>query len=132
MKDIVVHVLDSVCATNGRDPEAKALIEAARSFGTVETLESALSAERAKFQAEISRLTAQHESEVKALQAKLEAIEEKSVTASELEVLQVIRKKSSAEAAEHVAELKRRDDQLAEVVAEGEARRQQIKALYGL
>jgi glucose-6-phosphate isomerase len=132
MKDIVVHVSDAVCAANQRDPEATALIEAAKSFGTVETLENALAAERAKAQAEINRLTAQHNAEVDALRAKLAAIEERAVTDAELEILKVIRKKADMESAQFQGEIKRRDEQLAAIVAEQEARKQQIRALYGL
>ena len=132
MKDIVVHVSDSVCAANNRDPEATALIEAARTFGTVETLESALAAERAKAQAEINRLTAQHNAEVDALRAKLAAIEERAVTDAELEILRSVRKKAEVESAQYQSEIKVRDDQLSAIVAEQEARKQQIRALYGL
>jgi hypothetical protein len=131
MKDIVVHILDSVCAANNRDPEAAALIDAAKTFGTVETLENALAAEKAKCQAEINRLTMQHEAEVNELKAKLTSIEENQITAEELEILRAVRKKSVAESAKYEAELKLRDDQLSQVVAEGEARKQQIRALYG-
>ena len=132
MKDIVVHVSDSVCAANNRDPEATALIEAARTFGTVETLESALAAERTKAQAEINRLTAQHNAEVDALRAKLAAIEERAVTDAELEILRSVRKKAEVESAQYQSEIKARDDQLSAIVAEQEARKQQIRALYGL
>lgn len=132
MKDIVIHVQDSVCAKNHRDPEASALIEAAKSFGTVETLDQALAQERAKAQAEIANLTAQHEKEKTDLLNQLAAIEECRVTPAELEVLRVLRKKSDSEAAEFKIEIQRRDDQLAAVIAEGEARRQQIKSMYDL
>ena len=131
MKDIVVHVLDSVCATNNRDPEAGALIEAAKSFGTVETLENALAQERAKAQAEISKLNAQHAAEVEELRAKLAAIEARAVTDAEFEILKLLRKKAEAEALSYQGEIKRRDDQLSAIVAECEARKQQIKNLYG-
>lgn len=132
MKDIVVHVSDSICAANQRDPEATALIEAARTFGTVETLENALASERAKAQAEINRLTAQHNAEVDALRAKLAAIEERAVTDAELEILRSVRKKAEIESAQFQNEIKVRDDQLSAIVAEQEARKQQIRALYGL
>ena len=132
MKDIVVHVSDAVCAANQRDPEATALIEAAKSFGTVETLEHALAAERAKAQAEINRLTAQHNAEVDALRAKLASIEERAVTDAELEILRSVRKKAEIESAQFQNEIKSRDDQLSAIVAECEARKQQIRALYDL
>lgn len=132
MKDIVVHVLDSVCAAHNRDPEATALIEAAKTFGTVETLDNALATERAKFQNEISKLKAQHEAEVNELKSKLVSIEEQGITPEELEVLKVLRKKAAIEAAKYETELSRRDEQLSQVAAECEARRQQIKALYNL
>lgn len=131
MKDIVVHILDSVCATNNRDPEAGALIEAAKTFGTVETLEQALAQERSKAQAEIARLTAQHAAEVESLKAKLAAIEERGVTDAEMELLKAIRKKAEMESVAFHAEIKRRDEQLSAIAAECEARKQQIKALYG-
>lgn len=132
MKDIVVHVLDSVCATHNRDPEATALIEAAKSFGTVESLDNALAQERAKAQAEINKLNTQHLAEVNELKARLAAIEEKAVTDAELEILKAIRKKADAESASYQSEIKRRDEQLSAIVAEQEARKQQIRALYGL
>lgn len=132
MKDIVVHVSDSVCAANNRDPEAAALIEAAKSFGTVETLDQALAHERAKAQAEINKLTTQHTAEVDALKAKLAAVEDRAVTDAELEVLKLLRKKAEAESLSYQGEIKRRDEQLAAIVAENDARKQQIKALYGL
>lgn len=132
MKDIVVHVSDAVCAANQRDPEATALIEAAKTFGTVESLEHAIASERAKAQAEINRLNAQHNAEVDALRAKLAAIEERAVTDAELEILKALRKKADAEACAFKTEIQRRDDQLSAIVAEQEARKQQIRALYGL
>lgn len=132
MKDIVVHVSDSVCAANNRDPEATALIEAAKSFGTVETLEHALAQERAKAQAEINHLTAQHNAEVDELRAKIASIEERAATDEELEILRAIRKKSELESVQFKNEIKARDDQLSAIVAEQEARKQQIRALYGL
>lgn len=132
MKDIVVHVSDAVCASNQRDPEATALIEAAKTFGTVESLDNALAAERAKAQAEINRLTAQHNAEVDALRARLAAIEERAVTDAELEILRSVRKKAEIESAQFQNEIKVRDDQLSAIVAEQEARKQQIRALYGL
>ena len=132
MKDIVIHVLDSVCESNNRDPEATALIEAAKNFGSVETLDQALANERMRFQAEISSLKSQHEQEVKDIRARIISIEEKAVTPAELELLRAIRKKSEAEAAEFRTEIKRRDEQLSAIVAECEARKQQIKTLYGL
>lgn len=132
MKDIVVHVSDSVCAANNRDPEATALIEAAKSFGTVETLDQALSHERAKAQEEINKLNSQHAAEVESLRTKLASIEDRAVTDAELEILKLLRKKAEAESMHYQGEIKRRDEQLAAVVAEQEARKQQIRALYGL
>ena len=131
MKDIVVHILDSVCATNNRDPDATALIEAAKTFGTVETLENALASERAKAQAEINKLNVQHAAELNALRSQLAAIQERSVTDAELEILRVIRKKSEAESAEYISEIKRRDDHLNAVKIESENRAAQIKAILG-
>ena len=132
MKDIVIHVLDSVCESNNRDPEATALIEAAKNFGSVESLDQALATERMKFQTEIANMKSRHEQEVKDLRARVISIEEKAVTPAELELLRAIRKKSEAEAVEFKTEIKRRDEQLSAIVAECEARKQQIKTLYGL
>lgn len=131
MKDIVIHVLDSTCAANNRDPEATALIEVAKTFGTVETLDNALAQERARAQSEINRLNTQHLAEVNELKARLAAIEERAVTDAELEILKVIRKKADAESIEFQAEIQRRDDQLQAVKVESENRAAQIKAILG-
>lgn len=131
MKSFVVHVQDSVCAQNNRDPEATTLIEAARSFGTVETLDAALATQKAKYEAEIARLTNQHNANVDGLTAKIAAIEENAVTADELEVLRVLRAKSNKEAAGYQATITERDNQLNAIKLESENRAAQIAAMFG-
>lgn len=131
MKSFVVHVQDSVCAQNNRDPEATTLIEAARSFGTVETLDAALAAQKSKYEVEISKLKSQHEAIVDDLTAKLTLIEEKGVTADELEVLRIIRAKSTKEAEGYQATIAERDNQLNAIKLESENRAAQIAAMFG-
>lgn len=131
MKSFVVHVQDSVCAQNNRDPEAASLIEAARSFGTVETLDAALSAQKSKYEMEIAKLKAQHEAIVDGLNAKLATIEEKGVTAEELEILRVIRAKSDREAEGYKATIAERDNMLNAWKLESENRAAQIAAMFG-
>ena len=131
MKSFVVHVQDSVCAQNNRDPEATTLIEAARSFGTVETLDAALASQKAKYEAEITRLNNQHNAIVDGLKATLATIEEKGVTADELEVLHVIRAKATKEAEGYQATIAERDNQLNAVKLEAENRAAQIAAMFG-
>ena len=131
MKSFVVHVQDSVCAQNNRDPEATTLIEAARSFGTVETLDAALATQKAKYEAEIARLTNQHNANVDGLTAKIAAIEENAVTADELEVLRVLRAKANKEAAGYQATITERDNQLNAIKLESENRAAQIAAMFG-
>lgn len=131
MKSFVVHVQDSVCAQNNRDPEATTLIEAARSFGTVESLDAALSAQKSKYELEISKLKAQHEATVDALNAKLALIEENGVTADELEVLRVLRAKSNKEAEGYKATIAERDNLLNSMKLESENRAAQIAAMFG-
>lgn len=131
MKSFVVHVQDSVCAQNNRDPEATSLIEAARSFGAVESLDAALSTQKSKYEMEIAKLKAQHEAIVDGLNARLAAIEEKSVTAEELEVLRVIRAKSDREAEGYKATIAERDNMLNAWKLESENRAAQIAAMFG-
>lgn len=131
MKSFVVHVQDSVCAQNNRDPNATTLIEAARSFGKVETLDAALASQKAQYEAEIARLTNQHNAAVDDLKAKLAAIEEKGVTAEELEILRVIRAKAIKEAEGYQATIAERDNQLNAVKLEAENRAAQIAAMFG-
>lgn len=131
MKSFVVHVQDSVCAQNNRDPEATTLIEAARSFGTVETLDSALATQKAKYEAEIARLNNQHNAIVDGLNAKLALIEENGVTADELEVLRVLRAKSNKEAEGYKATIAERDNLLNSMKLESENRAAQIAAMFG-
>ena len=88
MKTIVIHVMDSVCAKNNRDPEARKLIERAALYGKVESGESFMAAEKAKYQVELNNLHAQ-----------LEEIKEKKVTPEELDVLRALRRKAASEAA---------------------------------
>lgn len=120
MKTIVVTIMDDICAKNGRDPEAKALIEAARSFGKVESLDTVIAAEKAKYEAIIQNLREQKE-----------AIAEKAVTDAELEVLRVIRKKSADEGAAYEQTIAERDALIQDVRRENENRVAQIKAIYG-
>lgn len=131
MKSIVVNIQDSVCAQNNRDPEATALIEAARQFGTVETLDSAIARVRAQYETEIAKLTAQHQATVDELSAKLAVIEEKGVTADELEILKVLRAKSAKEAAGYEATIAERDSLLNSMRLESENRAAQIAAMFG-
>lgn len=132
MKSFVVHVSESVCAKNNRDPSAASLIEAARSFGTVETLDQALASERAKYQAEINNLTQQHNAMLGEYERKLTSISEQGVTADELEILRVLRKKSANEAAEFEKTLAERDAQLNAIKVESENRVAQIRAIFGV
>ena len=131
MKSIVVHVQDSVCAQHNRDPEAAALIAAAREFGTVETLEAAQASLKAKYESEIAKINAQHNSIVDDLNTKIRMIEEKGVTPEELEVLKVIRSKSDKEAEGYKATIAERDNQLSAVRLEAENRAAQIAAVLG-
>lgn len=121
MKKIVITIQDDVCAKNGRDPEATALIEAARSFGKVESWETAIAAEKATYQAVINNL-----------RTEMEAISENGVTAEELEVLRVLRRKSANETAHYEAIISERDAQLRTIQAENENRAAQIKSILGL
>ncbi len=120
MRTIVVTIQDDVCAKNGRDPEGTALIEAARTFGKVESLDSVLSAKSAEYEAIIRNLRSQ-----------LEAIAEHSVTEAELKVLQAIRQKSAEEAVTYESTIRERDAQLQAIKTESENRVAQIKAIYG-
>lgn len=131
MKSIVVHISESVCKAHNRNPDGHALIEAGRTFGTVESFESAMAAEKTKWQTEFNQMKAQYEDEVKQLKTKLETIEEKGVTDEELAILKLIRAKSAKEAAGYETEIKRRDDHLATIVAETDNWKQQIKAMFG-
>lgn len=131
MKSIVVHVQDSVCAQHNRDPEAAALIAAAREFGTVETLDAALASLRAKYESEIVKINTQHNAIVDELEAKIRMIEEKGVTPEELEILRAIRSKSDKEAEGYKATIAERDNQLNAVKLEAENRVAQIAAVLG-
>lgn len=131
MKSIVVHIREDVCAQNGRDPEAVKLIEVARTFGTVETLDSAMAAERSKQQTVFNNLTAQYEADLAEKEAKIKAIEEFNVTPEELEVLRAIRAKSASEAVQYKKEIHTRDEQLRAIQVENENRAAAIKAMYG-
>jgi F0F1-type ATP synthase delta subunit len=131
MKDIVIHVCESVCAAHNRDPEAKTLIEVAQSFGSVESLESALSNAKAQWQAEMNKLMAQHNAEVAELRNALNAIAENKVTAPELKILRLIREKSALEAAAFEKDIQARDDLLRATRSDYEAKAAQIRALLG-
>lgn len=132
MKDIVVHIREDVCAKHNRDPEATRLIEVAKEFGSVEPLEAALSAERTNSQNVVKNLTTQYETEIASLKAELERVKEQKVTPEELEVLRVIRRKTSLEASAYEEALRNRDEQLKAVQLENENRAAQIKALFNL
>lgn len=121
MKTIVIHIKDDICAKNGRDPEATSLIEAARSFGTVESWDTAVASLRAEYQAVINNL-----------KLDLDKISENEVTPDELEVLKIIRKKSSKEAVEYQKAIADRDAQLQAVKVENENRAAQIRNIFGL
>ena len=121
MRSIVLHIDDDVCATNGKDPQAQKLIEVAKTYGRVETLDSALASERARSQGIIDGLTAQ-----------LEAIKEFGVTPEELKVLKALREKSKNESVAYESALKKRDDQLEAIKVENENRAAAIKAMFGL
>lgn len=98
MKTFVVTVLDDVVAKNGKDPEALQLIEAARTYGKVETLEAVTEGIRKEYEEVIRNLRIQ-----------LDACAEHGVTPTELEVLRLIRKKSAIEAQDfenNIADLK--------------------------
>lgn len=120
MKSIVVHIDEATCTKNNRDPNATKLIEIARTFGTVESLDCVLASERAKSQAVISDLTAQNE-----------RIKEFEVTPDELEYLRFIRAMKKKDSELYQAEITKRDDQLKAIQIENENRAAAIKAMYG-
>ena len=130
-KSFVVHVREDIAKANGRDPEATKLIDLAKTFGTVETLDSALSAEKAKHQVVINNLSAQYEAEITEKNAYIASIEEKNVTEAELKVLRVMREKEALEKANYEAEIAIRDEQLKAIQVENENRAAAIKAMYG-
>lgn len=132
MKDIVIHVREDICAKFNRDPEAVKLIEVAKEFGVVESLESAIANERANHQTVVQNLTTQYEGIIKDLEAKICEIKEQHVTPEEIEVLRAIRKKASIEAAQYEDEIEARDEQLKAIVADNESRVSQLKALFKL
>jgi hypothetical protein len=121
MKKIVITIQDDVCVKNGRDPEATALIEAAKSFGKVESWDSAILAEKTQYQASLDNI-----------RKNLESIKDFGVTEAELEVLKVLRKKSAAEAAAFEKTIADRDAQLNAIKVESENRVAQIRAIYGI
>lgn len=121
MKTIVITILDDVCAKNNKDPNAVNLIEVAKTYGKVESLDSVLKAERM-----------QYESTILNMRTQLEACAEHSVTPAELEILRMIRKKSKDECAELEKIIDERDDQLKSIQTEQEARIAQIKSLLGV
>lgn len=120
-RSIVVHIDEATCAKYERDPSAVKLVEIAKTFGTVETLDSVLAADRAKNQATINNLVAQNEE-----------IKEYAVTPEELVVLKAMREKSKKESEQYIAAIKQRDDQLEAIRVENENRAATIRALYGL
>ena len=130
-KSFVVHVREDIAKANGRDPEATKLMDLAKTFGTVESLDSALSAERAKHQAVITNLNSQYEAEIAEKDAYIASIEEKAVTDAELKVLRVMREKEAAEKAGYESEIATRDEQLKAIQIENENRAAAIKAMYG-
>jgi hypothetical protein len=129
MKDIVIHVREEICARYNRDPEAKRLIEVAKEFGSVELLYTAMANERAAHERELECLKQEHAAELAKVRAELDACAEHQITPVELEVLRIIRKKASMEAASYEHAIKVRDDQIAKINAENEARMKQIKSL---
>lgn len=120
MKTIVVTIMEDVCAMNQRDPHAATLIEKAKLYGKVESGESFLAAEKAKWQQVTDNLTAQ-----------LDAINENKVTPAELEILRALRKKAANEGKVYEEEIVALKGQLEKVVEEGENRSRQIRAILG-
>jgi flagellar biosynthesis chaperone FliJ len=118
MKSLVITILDDVCAKNGKDPEATQLIEVARSYGKVETLDAVLATERMKYQEVTNNLRAQ-----------LDACAEYGVTNEELEILRAIRKKSDAEAEGYKKEIETCRNELASVTRANEAQNASILAI---
>lgn len=129
--DIVIHVRPDICAAHGRDPQATKLIDLAKTFGTVESLDNALAKERSEHQLVVNNLTAQYDAAIAEKDAKIKKIEEYEVTPAELVVLKAIREKSAAEAAEFKTEITTRDNQLKAIQLENENRAAAIKAMYG-
>lgn len=132
MKDIVIHVREDVCAKYNRDPEAVKLIEIAKQFGYVESLDEALADERETHHVVVTNLEEQYIEKMKKLEAELAAIKEQKVSAEEIEILRAVRAKAEVEAREYEAAIKLRDDQLKTVIAEDENRVAQLKTLFKL
>lgn len=132
MKSFVVEVVDSVCLSNNRDPEAKALIDACKSFGRVEPLETVLEREKAAWQRELIELREKYEAILKAKDERIRQIEEYDVSSEELTVLRAIRKKSENEATDYKRMISERDNQLRDIQLENENRSNAIKAIFGI
>lgn len=121
MKTIVVTILDDVCAKNNKDPNATNLIEVAKTYGKVESLDSVLAAERMKYEQTIVNMRTQ-----------LDACAEHGVTPAELEILRMIRKKAQDESAGYEKTIAERDQQLKSIQVENESRVAQIKSILGV
>ena len=121
MKTIVLTIKDDICAKNGKDPEGTALIDVARTYGTVESGDAFLATERAKY-----------ESTIRALTAQIDSIKENEVTVEELELLRAIRKKSAGEISAYEAELSSLKAQLQKVAADSEEKARQIRTILGV
>lgn len=53
IKKVVLTIIPSVCDKNGKDPQATALLETMKTYGTVEPLEKVIDAATAEYQAEL-------------------------------------------------------------------------------
>ena len=132
MKDIVIHVREDICAKHKRDPEATKLIEVAKEFGSVESLESAIAKERSEHQEVVKNLKVEYEKTIAGLEERIAKILEQEVTPEEIKVLKVLREKSSVEATQYLTAIAARDEQLKIIAAENENRVAQLKSLFKL
>lgn len=89
MKKYVFTIKDDVCAANGKDVEATALLEKMRLWGDVEEYDHVVASVRAEYQAVVDNLTAQ-----------INAIKEQDLTADEITLLNTYRacKKANGDA----------------------------------
>jgi hypothetical protein len=89
MKKYVFTIKDDVCAANGKDVEATALLEKMRLWGDVEEYDAVVASVRAEYQVVVDNLTAQ-----------INAIKEQELTADEITLLTTYRacKKANGDA----------------------------------
>ena len=118
IKKVVLTIIPSVCDKNGKDPQATALLETMRTYGTVEPLQKVIDAATAEYQHELGET-----------RKTLTDIQDQQLTPREIKWLRFIRECDAELGEQYEEKLKVYEDRMEDVRQDSLKRSAQLAEL---